>query len=400
MTGEELGKLVGLKEQSGNLKYVGKSVPLDQINVLEQPRKLFNDIPELAQDVANSGLLNPVIIARFNEFACRRYLDAVNNLWETEHGHKELRWIMEENEKIYYVLLAGERRFRSFNYLWDSGCGACLENYGPEKPGECYKRHFGPARVIEARVCYGIPPLRAFAIQFAENNYTPLTETELARSYAQFFKMLRRIDPKYPMAKFARMVGRSVGMIRNAIRVYELPQNIIEAVEKKHIPYGIAIELAYLEDHGVKDLDWWMVRAIVNRSKVKEFRSVVRHYIANRDQSMLDLFSEEAELARKKLFIRRTVGANIIDSLWLFNGYWTTVFALYNEGKLGKEDSPFSDISPLRLFRKQVEMMKGQILPHIQSLLPEKSQEEISNVLTGLGFTIESGQKFMEAQNQ
>lgn len=135
-------KVFELSEDARQTRYKRRDVPLHKINILAQPRKTFLDIDCLAMDIADKGMLNPPIVARFNQKHCRQYINVINRLWRTSFQLKDLHFTEEGGQKIFYVLLAGERRLCSCYLLWESGCPECLEKHGQEEPGVCFKRHF------------------------------------------------------------------------------------------------------------------------------------------------------------------------------------------------------------------------------------------------------------------
>ncbi|MBI4709283.1 MAG: hypothetical protein HY764_03720 [Candidatus Portnoybacteria bacterium] len=374
-----------LHDGDGPVHYHGQCLPLDIINVLPQPRRTFEDIEELALDVAKKGLLNPITVAAFNSATCSEFLKIINVLWDANYRLEDLRPVKLNGEKVFYILLAGERRFRAFNMLWEMGCIECQEKYGHEPEGKCLKRHFDDKN-IEVRLCDNIPPLNALYLQLSENTHVRVPAHEEAKAYSQLFKLVKQADPNVSVAWFARQVGRSASTIRNALNFCELPSSIQTATEKGKVPYGIALELSLLYGKGVKgdELKWWLMRGIVENKSIPNFRKIVRDYletITSGQSSLLDFFSDEEKRQARRMHIKQAVATEIIKSLWAFIGYWSKVFRLFEEGRLGKEDSPLSERSPARLFRRQVELMELQILPHIQSFLPRKKILEIKRVL-------------------
>ena len=347
-------------------KYAGASLPIPAVNVLAQPRKTFEGIPELALDVAKKRLLNPPTVARFDEAACRQYVEAVNRLWETSYCADELQSRTENGERVYYVLLAGERRFRSCRLLWNEGCAECVEARGKEKPGRCFKRHFGCA-LLDVRVCRNIPPLAALFLQLSENTHVPVPSHEEAAAYARLFALIRKADPEFPVARFAREVGRSPDTIRKALRYHLLPPVAKEAVENGAIAYGVAIEIARLQEDGLQpeQLEFWIARAITERRKVKDFRGLVTAHIQERHSgqtSLLDFFQAVQAKDAQRAHLKRTVEANSIQALWAAIHYLGRVQRLFTEELLGPPKAPYSISSPVRVYRTLVERLR-ELLP-------------------------------------
>ena len=57
------------------------------------------------------------------------------------------------------------------------------------------------------------------------------------------------------------------------------------------------------------------------------------------------------------------------------------VLKLFQSGDLGKKDSPFSEGSPVSLYRKQICLMEQEVLPHLEQFLPKNSLGEIKKTL-------------------
>lgn len=57
-----------------------EKIPLDLINVLPQPRRTFEEIPLLADDIAAKGLINPITVGLFTPAQCRQYLQVINSV--------------------------------------------------------------------------------------------------------------------------------------------------------------------------------------------------------------------------------------------------------------------------------------------------------------------------------
>jgi len=381
---EALAKLLGDGDHTH--RYRGAFLPLPAINVLPQPRKTFLDIDELSLDIAVHGQIEPIIVAEFRREACARYLTVVNRLWHTAFGVGELHATMRRRRKRYYLLIAGERRYRALSLLWREGCKECRERYGKEPQGVCFKRHFKRKNdLVEVRLCTNAPPLPTLFLQLSENTHMQVPPHEEARAYALLFRLVRQANKKFTMAQFARRVGRSPDTVRNALRFSELPVTIRGYVENGAVPYGIGIELTRLHHVGLKarELDWWAVRALTDRKKVPEFHDLVTKYLAERGSNQMDLLGvmdrERRELQRR-LHIRKTVQAHMVRGIWGWTDYFKKVLRLFEEGKIGKADSPFSVRSPIRIFLSLIELME-RLLPHFRGLISRARHGHAGEVL-------------------
>lgn len=382
---EELAHVLG---ESDHLRYRGAVLATGEVNVLPQPRKTFEDIPELALDVASKGLLNPPTVARLSEGDAGNYLRVINALWDTEFQVCDLVPSFTKGRKYFHILLAGERRFRSCRLLWQEGCKKCIEKFGPEPPGTCFKRHFRSGK-IEVRLCLDVQPLSALYLQLSENTHMRVPPEQEAYAYTQLFKLVRRANADFTLTGFAEKVGRSPDTIRNALQFCELPLLVREAVENGDIPYGIALELVRIyhrkaKDSGVEEeLRWWIVRAMTERSKRADFRDSVSRYLESLDSVQGDLwqFMDDAQVAEaRRLHIRQTVQVHCLRAIWGYIGYFEGIQKLFEQGLLGEKDSPFSEGSPRRILQKHVAQLRT-MTPHLHRLLPKRDRARTDRTL-------------------
>jgi hypothetical protein len=231
----------------------------------------------------------------------------------------------------------------------------------------------------------GIPPLSALYLQLSENTHMQVPPHEEAHAYTLLFRLVRQADEEFSLAQFARKVGRSPETVRNAIHFSELPISVQDYVAKGFVPYGIGVELTRLRRSGMKKsrLDWWALRAATERKKVPEFRELVTKYLVDQNSGQFDLLgivTLEEEKLQRRLHIKRTVEANVIQAIWSWIHYFQKVRSLFDEGKLGLPDSPFSSRSPRRIFLALVDEME-KVLPHFRKIISLRMHAEISNVL-------------------
>jgi len=322
-----------------------KNVPLFVINILPQVRKTFLGLEELAESIKLSGLLNPVTIAEFEREQAEEYIRIINKLWHTSFNISSL--IPFENH--FYILLAGERRMRACKLI--------------------------QIKKIRATVCSKISVFGALFIQMSENTHHSVPVHEEAEGYYQSFKLLREIDAQFPLAEFARKVGRSSGTIRNAINFIELPESIRKLVESKKVSYGIAIELSKLQKAGESEemLHRWLTRAIIQRKNAKDLSDDIRTYFENKriGQEALFSFSEQEEKkARKKVVEKKS-----LQRLSCQTHYFKQVLSLFKTGHLGKDESPFSEGSPMRRLFQEFEILE-ETFEHIQETNPHLLSKE------------------------
>jgi len=371
------------REATGQIE----KVSLSSINILPQPRKTFENIEELAENIATNGLLNPLIVACFSEKETRSYLNVINEIWGTLIRIKSLT---PNDQGCYNILIAGERRFRALKYLWQNGCQRCLEEYGKEFSGVCFNRHFEDSKV-GISLWKNISASKALFFQFSENIHEPVPASEEAEAYQRLFLLVRSLDPKFSMTKFARSVGRSVATISNAVKFCELPDLVRKAagvpVKQGGIPYGVALQLSRLQKSGESEqsLIWWMTRSVITGCNIKKLKKSVTDFLNEKKSGQLnffsDLMSKEQEREEKKQWIKRTVSGTTVREIWNYIAYFKRVLKLFETGQLGVENSAFSSKSPCRVFKELIAVMDGQLFDHIKNVISDNNSDESKKIL-------------------
>ena len=343
-TVENLGSLLenGSSEERGH-RFEQKSLAFDQINILPQVRKTFKDIDLLADNIYENGLMELPIIVVYDEPHAQKHLDTINELEGTELNLDHLTAaIGEDGTRIYNVLLAGERRVRACKKLREEGR---------------YEEVFGGDE-IDVRYRTNINPVKAIFIQLSENTQDSVPAHEEAEKHDEMFRFLRLQIPDYPLARYAKQVGRSEGKIRESLRFCMLPEQIKDYVKDGLISYGIGVEIARLAqaDADVNDMEFYAVKALTGRLRVDDFKDVIDSYFNNRKGNMFEIFQDEQLGVSKRAAHRKVVKKELIMALWSWIHYFKHVKGLFESGQLGEEDSPFSDGSPRRLYTQAVSL--------------------------------------------
>jgi len=378
---QNLVELLGFEKKS-HYSAVRTRVGLRDIIVLPQPRRTFNEIEELGLSILIHNIIYLPVLAYFNRESLERYLSVLSILWRTPLPVEDYLpfgiYDQERGENYYKVLIDGERRIRGCRRYLTVGC----EDH-PDVAG-CYKLHFGD-ECVEVTLCVNISPMEALLLQSVTNSHNRVPANEDAIFLDNLFRMFRLCDPKFPVRKFARLVGRSPETVKNAVRFCGLPEDI-QTMVPDEIPYGIACMVAWLQesaDISKAELHDWALMAITGKYKVPDFRKVVGDFVRqqqNGQTSLLDLFSDKQREELKKGNRRMIVARHTIHAIWDWINYFTLILRLFEEGKLGKEDSPFSVRSPVRVFRTLIEKQK-QMLPHLSGLLQAERYETAKETL-------------------
>lgn len=377
------------KAFSGNGHGKGRieKIFFSNVNLLPQPRKTFNNIEELSENIAKNGLLNPPIIARFNPQEAQDYLNIINEIWGTTISFAFLR---SNQDNKYEILIAGERRLRALKGLWKNGCEGCRNEYGLELPGTCFNRHFSDS-LIGVSLWEHISPSQALFFQFSENIHKPVPAAEEAEAYQRLYLLIKKVDPKFSKISFAKSVGRSVHTLNNALKFCDLPDLIQRCAKKPAnqggIPYGIAMQLSRLQRSGESDesLLWWMTRSIISGCKIQKFKKTVDTFLMEKSSGQKDFLSlimtKEQEEAQKKEFIKKTVAKNTVKEIWAYIAYFKRVLKLFENGQLGMENSAFSSKSPSKVYKELVDLMDKQLFVHMKRVMKRKDSEESREVL-------------------
>ena len=330
------GKVMSAKQHS-----TMRQVSIFRVNVVTQGRQTFErrEQKELTENIAAKGVLNPPILACFEKSGLESYLYIVNKLWKRSFGNAEMKFSIVGGKRRYYVLLAGERRMRSYRELVEKGVHQ---------------------RFMRFTVHEGIDPLDAMGIQFSENSHRRVPPNEDAHAIAEYKDFLEVDGKSLSLAAFARGIGRSPEAVKSALLFVSLPAVIRHAVagqwgnavpngklfkrERLRLPYGIAVELARRQKNGEseKALIEQMCAAVIGKTKVEDFRQATNHLIENKGQSLFSLMSQEADTEAGRRFRRRTIEASVSRMLAAEEIWLAKVLSLFQSGILGSADSPFA----------------------------------------------------------
>lgn len=355
-------KVNNKKREFDPVHYEESKLELNIINILPQPRKTFEGIEELAIDIAEKGLISPLLVARFNEKNLQKHLKIVNRLWGINKQPQEIK--ANDSDQNFYILVAGERRLRAINLL-KSEISFDLEKVFPKEK-------------IDVRICDNPSPKDFLFRQASENIHRRPPSWEEAKFYVSLFDILRDENKKYSIGHFARDVGKDRETIKRAVQFCLLPKFIQNAVENKKLIYGVACELARLVENGFKqdEVDYIGYKAMIKKWKVDKCKAEVKRRIEEltSKQGTLEIFTEKdmqkMENDSNKSFMAREFTKGIFE----FVHYLDIFNHLDKQGKIPPSKSPFSEKSVAEYYLKLIEKQK-KILPHLKKLTPAEKQE-------------------------
>ncbi len=376
-----------------------RQVVIDQVNTLSQVRKKLDEeeVKNLAASITIWGLQERVVIVSYSEKACQGYLAVVNRIFNSSHRIEEL---VRTPQGRILIMLSGHKRLAAHRLLWDVGCVCCQEkNEGqPVKPGVCFTRHLGSIKRIPAVLYWDLPPMDAINLMQIGNSYVPPSDIDIMNACVIQFKIMRETDPYLTMVEYARSIGRSPGTFSDYLKIMELPPQVLEYLDpdKGFISAGIAREIAFLKDHGERDLLYWAKLAAAKKCKLEEFRKMTRQYLVNSQQTLSEIFAVEAEKVAKRNRIRLTVAHEMLEGINLHEAYFKRILRMLKEKKLSRSEGPFSTKSPVHRYRGQVKFMQEDLLPFMATLLPKKSLAGINRTLAEVDFSLEELEKRLE----
>src|SRR3954468_1204318 len=160
---------------------------LDQVRVMTNMRTgALEDLHELAVSIRETGLLHPPLVRETGE------------------------------EETPYELLAGQRRYTALQLL-------------DQADGEDSEWRF--------TVVDGISRREALSMQFAENFHQTKPEPV---QFARAARLIMAEDPSLTAAEVSRIVGAPPAWTRKALRLLELPEPIVERVERGDLSFTAA----------------------------------------------------------------------------------------------------------------------------------------------------------------
>lgn len=409
-------------DQSHEEEYFFEAMlPIDEqvINRLPQPRRTFEKIHEIAMNMLRQGLLNPIKIGRFTEITAAQHLDLINKRWDTEITLDDLNWVEEGDERVAYILIDGERRFRGMLMIKEiikhmqeeenPKVGELIKSFNKRFPNNHTRVHLYP----------NITPEKAFNIQESANTSVSVKPAEQAQSLDNLFWLYLQSDPKLTLSEFAEMVGRSVDTIGDARLFMSLPDKVIEMVISGGIKYGMALELGRFRnrvaEHNkrVQAFNKWLeeqkgegkelekepmveielttedlVRhakdSVQSQEKLPQFRNRLQKEFEKltpdkKEIAQLDLMSISQEVMRdamKEVTSAEVQTRQFVNDFFAIIRHWAIVLKLTNKGLLPIDESPLVNREASEFVLKSLEFMR-QALPHLRYLKYRERAETI-----------------------
>lgn len=332
-----------------------------------QVRKTFDKVSlqELADDIAKKGLLQPSMVAKLSLDNFQIYLDIFEKITKSKLDRANFPFEKDSFGNIYYyVLVAGERRFRAHMILMETGCTECI-NTNNFKKNKCFLKHF-PKGLIEVRIGFNIKPEEAKSVQFRENNHIRPSVHEEAYAYRDYYDYLKTVKEKMTFKDFSIEVGSSIDKVRKAIWFCDLPLRLRDAVENKMISYSNALEMNKIiqDSFFEKDIYTKIINSEIDylfihpKIKNEDYKIRIKNLILSfKTPTLFDL--NQLEMTKKEK--RKVVEIYLLQKILLMDRYSEKTSKLLSDGFLGKGNL-YSGISPTKQIKK--------ILLSIESIIP------------------------------
>lgn len=369
------------------------------VTPVSQWRKQFVNIGVLANDIAERGLINPLVVAVWTRQECERYIAAVNLLWGTSHTIHDLPSTSAEGEERFLVLIAGERRLRACRRLWDHGCDKCLKEYGEEAPGACFKRHLPDGIKVDERL--GLTPYEALSLQYAENSYEPPNYDEQAVGYKLYYELLRVIRPELSVAEYSRIVGRKAGLLRQMLRYCDLPESVRSLVRDGQMPYTTALLFDRYVDIMFSDaeLEYWLKVATEESPTSKVLAERMSRARKDLKVAQTGLFATTTLEVLQERRHRAIFDATIARFLQRMEGFLSRAVTQYEHDGLGQPHSPFAEWSVIRSVL-YIYSLLTILVPHISRSMTRRQREEMRAARLALAPRIRRLRRKLEATNR
>ena len=375
-------------------------LPLWKINLLEQVREEYEEIPELANDIASSVEQHPVQVAVKSAKEAQKHLDLVNFIWGSSHQLNDLQPLPGQ-EHHYALLVSGHRRTLAKRYIWEHGCEACLEAYGAELPGRCFARHFQDGEDLVAVYAYRrLPADLAMGMQLRENIRKNVPAHRQAHAYDQLFALMKREEPELSMAEFARRAGGvTPETISRARRYCRLPEWLRTQVEdsQSHLSYGHALELGrFQEKFGLteKTIASEVRKILASKTTVRDYAKQINGHIQKANQGNVSLFGFD-ELAEYEVQeIRGVFNRRTVSVFHAYGHYLEGVEAEIASGRMGDPGELWRETSfwsSLQVMLRAIRAIRADFEAQQQSAKQQRKLSELKGAESDLVALLQSG---------
>lgn len=301
------------------------NLPLTCIGVLQQMRSRMSSVgtEDLAASIKEVGQHTPAIVVALSCHEAGEYLRNINEMWGTSYCLGECKpvYVAEQEETLYFFLVAGHRRARAIEMAGGS--------------------------TLYTRLYFEASFQSALLMQYHENVHEQVPPDNEARFITLFWRKAKKSKPDLSLAQFARKLGKKPEMVRRSIRFAALPIRVQELVVpnnqfKKGIAYGLLCELARLQEAYEEakkplqetDLIQLAYTLVAEYKTVKRAAAWVSECIAVVLHGQNELF--ELSVEEVALGARRTVGTGLEQTVRVGEEHLRIVARLHASGLVPK----------------------------------------------------------------
>ena len=200
--------------------------PVDELVVLPQVRSGLNpDLRDIKESIRANGLLNPIDVARMDEFQLYEYVEFVNHLWGTSIDPGQYESLRGE-DGFFYMVLAGHTRTEAISQL------QAEDEHG---------RRFA----VMTKVHKIADPAEIISLQLDENLHSKPAQERQAMAIVEAYEYGRLHEKWSSPAEFAKLnKGKfSRKILSEALGFARLPSEARDFVFSGSLSYNAAVEL-------------------------------------------------------------------------------------------------------------------------------------------------------------
>lgn len=211
--------------------------PVDELVVLPQVRSGLNpDLRDIKESIRANGLLNPIDVARMDEFQLYEYVEFVNHLWGTSIDPGQYESLRGE-DGFFYMVIAGHTRTEAISQL------QAEDEHG---------RRFA----VMTKVHKIADPAEIISLQLDENLHSKPAQERQAMAIVEAYEYGRLHEKWSSPAEFAKLnKGKfSRKILSEALGFARLPSEARDFVFSGSLSYNAAVELGKASENFIDSI--------------------------------------------------------------------------------------------------------------------------------------------------
>lgn len=207
-------------------EYEQRPLPVDELVVLPQVRSGLNpDLRDIKESIRANGLLNPIDVARMDEFQLYEYIEFVNHLWNTSIDATQYE-PLRHDDGFFYMVIAGHTRTEAIRQLQDED--------------ETNRRY-----ALMTKIHKITDPEEIISLQLDENLHSKPAQERQAMAIVEAYEYGRLHNKWASPAEFSKLNrGKfSRKILSEALGFARLPSEARDFVFSGGLSYNAAVEL-------------------------------------------------------------------------------------------------------------------------------------------------------------